>query len=194
MAVCADQPSAVLTHPFGDGVGVYKVGGKMFALCGLLDDPMRITLKGEPDLVVALVRRATRASIPGFHMNKRYWVTVTLDGELPDEFVDELVEDSYDLVVDGLPKRLRPQRHATVLNGCGSRRPGRGGGAPDRSRTDDILITSEALYQLSYGGVQRAHDTECVRVPLRPRSHARGEPPRRGATPRLPTVEDGATS
>jgi predicted DNA-binding protein (MmcQ/YjbR family) len=109
MAVCAAQQGAVLTQPFGDGVGVYKVGGKMFALCGLLDDPMRITLKGEPDRVVALVREHACVE-PGFHMNKRYWVTIKLDGELPHTLVTELVEDSYDLVVDSLPKRLRPPR------------------------------------------------------------------------------------
>ena len=85
---------------------MFKVGGKMFALMALDRQPLTVSLKCEPYLAEAL--RAEHSGVrPGYHLNKRHWITVTLDDSLPDELVLGLVEDSYGLVVDGLPKRER---------------------------------------------------------------------------------------
>jgi predicted DNA-binding protein (MmcQ/YjbR family) len=105
-AVCAALPGAVLTFPFGEETAVYKVGGKVFAVTAA-EGPTHVTLKAEPADVTGLVE--TYDSITrGYHMNKRHWITVQLDRSLPVGLIEELVEDSYDLVVDGLPARDRP--------------------------------------------------------------------------------------
>ncbi len=68
-----------------------------------------MSVKCEPELAVG-VREAHPAIRPGVHhLNKRHWDTITLDGSLPDQFVRDLIEDSYDLVVSALPKRTREQ-------------------------------------------------------------------------------------
>ena len=78
----------------------------MFALTALGAQPLTVSLKCEPSLAEAL--RAQHAAVqPGYHLNKRHWITVTLDDSLPDELVFGLLEDSYELVVDGLLKRER---------------------------------------------------------------------------------------
>jgi predicted DNA-binding protein (MmcQ/YjbR family) len=82
---------------------VFKVSGKMFALSQLGADSLRVSLKCEPRLAEAL-RGAHAAVIPGYHLNKRHWNTVIIDGSLPDQMVKEMIEDSYDLVVSALPK------------------------------------------------------------------------------------------
>ena len=68
--------------------------------------PLEISLKCEPDLAEAL-RRDHEAVRPGYHLNKRHWNTVLCDGSLPDQMILDMLEDSYDLVVEGLPKRVR---------------------------------------------------------------------------------------
>ena len=104
---CLSMPGASEGFPFGEGVAVFKVGGKMFALSRLDGDPLQVSLKCEPELAEQL--RLTYDGIrPGYHLNKRHWNTVTLDGSLDDTMVREMVEDSYDLVVDGLPRAHRP--------------------------------------------------------------------------------------
>ena len=118
-AKCLALPGAVEDFPFGGEVSVFKVAGKMFALCDLDGDPLQLSIKCEPELAVRL--RATYPAIaPGYHLNKRHWNTVTLDGSLPDQMVTDMVGDSYDLVVASLPKARRPA-------GCGrqSRRTSR---------------------------------------------------------------------
>jgi predicted DNA-binding protein (MmcQ/YjbR family) len=106
-ARCLALPGAVEEFPFGDEVSVFKVGGKMFALSGLDGEPLQLSVKCEPDLAVQL--RATYPAItPGYHLNKRHWNTITLDGSLPDQMVTDLLGDSYDLVVASLPKARRP--------------------------------------------------------------------------------------
>ena len=78
----------------------------MFALAALDGRPLTVSLKCEPSLAETL--RAEHAAVrPGYHLNKRHWITVTLDDSLPDELVFGLIEDSYELVVEGLPKRER---------------------------------------------------------------------------------------
>jgi predicted DNA-binding protein (MmcQ/YjbR family) len=92
--------------PFSPGLSVFKVSGKVFALTRLDDRPLDVSLKCEPALAEQL--RDTYAAIrPGYHLNKRHWNTVVVDGSIPDRLVLDLVEDSYDLVVAGLSKRVQ---------------------------------------------------------------------------------------
>ena len=105
-ALCAALPGATLTFPFGERTAVYKVGGRIFALTGV-DRGDSINLKAEPQDVTGLVDTYDAVS-RGYHMNKKHWVTVRLDDSLPPGLLAELIEDSYDLVVDRLPARDRP--------------------------------------------------------------------------------------
>jgi predicted DNA-binding protein (MmcQ/YjbR family) len=107
-AWCLGQPGAIEDFPFGPEHSVFKVAGKMFALSALERRPLEVSVKCEPDLAVAL-RSSYGAIRPGYHLNKRHWNTITLDGSLSDRLVRELVEDSYDLVVSALPARVRAQ-------------------------------------------------------------------------------------
>ena len=106
-ARCLALPGALEEFPFGDEVSVFKVGGKMFALSSLDGRPLQLSVKCDPDLAVQL-RAAHPAIAPGYHLNKRHWNTITLDGSVPGEIVADLVGDSYDLVVASLPKARRP--------------------------------------------------------------------------------------
>jgi predicted DNA-binding protein (MmcQ/YjbR family) len=105
---CLGHAGAIEDFPFGPEHSVFKVEGKMFALSALDRTPLEVSVKCEPELAVDL-RNSYPAIRPGYHLNKRHWNTITLDGSLPDELVRDLVEDSYDLVVSALPKRVREQ-------------------------------------------------------------------------------------
>lgn len=101
-----DKPGAEVDFPFDEVTLVFKVGGKMFALIILDEEPMRMNLKCAPDQSVAL-RDCFAAILPGYHMNKRHWNTLLLDGSLPDDLLRSMIDDSYALVVAGLPKAVR---------------------------------------------------------------------------------------
>lgn len=105
-AHCLAQPVAVAEHPFGPGTLVMKVAGKVFAILAEDADPVTISLKCDPELA-AVLRQAYRGVVPGYHLNKRHWNTVSLDGSVRPVDVRGWVEDSYDLVVAGLPSRVR---------------------------------------------------------------------------------------
>ncbi|MER5938714.1 MmcQ/YjbR family DNA-binding protein [Streptomyces sp. NPDC001928] len=111
-AFCLSFNAAVEDFPFRPETSVFKVGGKLFALSYLDAEPLKVNLKCDPEDAVRLREEYPGLIAPGWHMNKRHWNTVTADGELPDRLVRELVEDSYDLVVAGLPRaeRLRLDR------------------------------------------------------------------------------------
>jgi predicted DNA-binding protein (MmcQ/YjbR family) len=101
--VCLALTGAEETFPFDADNSVFKVGGKIFAITPLGRKPLRVSLKCEPALAEGL--RAAHSEIgPGYHLNKRHWNTVMLDGDLPDQMVVQMVEDSYDLVMSKLPK------------------------------------------------------------------------------------------
>jgi predicted DNA-binding protein (MmcQ/YjbR family) len=103
---CLSFTGAEETFPFGPRTSVFKVAGKMFALSQLGADSLRVSLKCEPELAEAL-RRAHAAGLPGYHLNKRHWNTVIVDGSLSEQMVKDLIEDSYDLVVGQLPASRR---------------------------------------------------------------------------------------
>ncbi|MFG2365146.1 MmcQ/YjbR family DNA-binding protein [Streptomyces mirabilis] len=111
-AFCLSFNATVEDFPFAPDISVFKVLGKLFALARLDARPLTVNLKCDPEDAVRLRGEHPGLIVPGYHMNKRHWNTVTVDGELPDRLVRELVEDSYDLVVAGLPKaeRLRLDR------------------------------------------------------------------------------------
>lgn len=102
--LCLQMPGATSGHPFGPNTVVYKVRGKMFATAAPGDEPLRCNLKCDPLLAEGLRAEYPGSVLPGYHMNKRHWNTVVMDGSVPDEFVREMVEDSYDLVTAGMPK------------------------------------------------------------------------------------------
>ena len=101
--LCLSFPGCEETFPFGPRTSVFKVAGKLFALAPMATEPLTVSLKCEPGLAQQL-RAAHPAISPGYHLNKRHWNTVVLDGSLADGMVRDMVEDSYDLVVSGLPR------------------------------------------------------------------------------------------
>jgi predicted DNA-binding protein (MmcQ/YjbR family) len=107
VAACQALTGSVEERPFRDpDVTVFKVGGKIFAITRLEADPLRVSLKCEPELAQQL--RVTYPTItPGYHLNKRHWNTVVLDGSLPRQMVLDMIEDSYDLIVASLSRAQR---------------------------------------------------------------------------------------
>jgi predicted DNA-binding protein (MmcQ/YjbR family) len=107
-----DLNGAEETYPFGPETRVFKVAGKVFALDntpvhnGLTESTVSITVKALPEDVPRLIRSVAGID-PGYHMNKKHWVTVRLDGTVPAGHVRELVTESHALVVASLPKRMR---------------------------------------------------------------------------------------
>ena len=99
-------PGAVEDFPFGPEHLVAKVAGKMFALIALSEVPLRMNLKCEPEHAEVL-RSYYPAVLPGYHMNKKHWNTVVLDGSIAEAEVLSMIDDSYRLVVNSLPRRLQ---------------------------------------------------------------------------------------
>jgi predicted DNA-binding protein (MmcQ/YjbR family) len=108
---CLAQPEAVEEFPFTPDHSVFKVAGKMFALSALKRRPLQISVKCEPELAVQF-RDSYEDVNAGWHLNKRHWNTITIGGDCPDKLVRDMIEDSYDLVVDGLPKQKRERLRA----------------------------------------------------------------------------------
>jgi predicted DNA-binding protein (MmcQ/YjbR family) len=100
------KPGAEETTPFGPDILVYKVGGKMFALTAPDDFPASINLKCDPERSIEL-RETWTAITPGYHMNKKHWNTLMLDGSVPTLLIRELIDHSYELVAKSLPKNRR---------------------------------------------------------------------------------------
>jgi predicted DNA-binding protein (MmcQ/YjbR family) len=107
-AACMARAGAVETYPFGPDTAVYKVGGKMFALLPHSPEPPRVSLKCDPEWS-AVLRNAYDAVQPGYHLNKKHWNTIVLDGSISDHELEELIEHSYELVVESLPQRVRAE-------------------------------------------------------------------------------------
>ena len=104
--LCSTLAGAVEDYPFGDDVAVFKVGGKMFALIALAGEPGSVSLKCDPQWALEL-RDQYAAVRAGYHLNKRHWNTVELDGDVDDVAIREMVDHSYDLVVRRLPRDQR---------------------------------------------------------------------------------------
>lgn len=101
-AHCLGKDSATEERPFGPKYLVFKVLDKVFAIVATDTIPLRMNLKCDPEDALAF-RDIYAAIRPGYHMNKRHWNTIILDGSLPEDFVFEMIDDSYGLAVKGLP-------------------------------------------------------------------------------------------
>ena len=106
---CSRKPGTTEEFPFDEKTLVFKVMGKMYALTGLERMPPQINLKCDPEYAEEL-----RASYPGditagWHMSKKHWNTVMMEGDLDDDFIYALIDHSYELVVKKMPKKLREE-------------------------------------------------------------------------------------
>lgn len=107
-----ELPGAELTHPFGFDWDVYKVRGKVFMLLTDVTGEPIVTVKADPADSQAL-REQYECITTAYHMNKRHWITLHPSEDLPAQLVDDLVVESYLLVVEGLPRAKRPVDPAT---------------------------------------------------------------------------------
>lgn len=101
----ATLPNALEDMPFGDNTLVYKVGGKMFLLVDI-NNFESINVKCDPEYAISL-RESYTGIVPGFHMNKKHWNTVSLKEDVPDALLKKLIQHSYDLVYKSLPKKVK---------------------------------------------------------------------------------------
>jgi len=104
---CLAKKGVTEHFPFDEHTLVFKVMGKMFALCGLERFPSQVNLKCDPERAIEL-REAYAEIIAGYHMSKKHWNTVQI-GSLPTDFLCELIDHSYDLVVGGLTKKVQAE-------------------------------------------------------------------------------------
>lgn len=100
------KPEAMEDYPFGPDVAVMKVRDKMFATLGQEGGEGRMNLKCDPNQALAL-RDIFTAVLPGYHMNKKHWNTIKLDGSIPEGEIQRMIDHSFALVVGGLSKKVR---------------------------------------------------------------------------------------
>src|SRR2546429_3133897 len=105
---CLSKPDATEGTPFGEDVLVFKVGGKMFALMSLDGIPATVNLKCDPDRALELRDRYEQVR-PGYHMNKKHWNTVEIDSGMADTELRKMIDHSYELVAQKLPRKMRRQ-------------------------------------------------------------------------------------
>jgi predicted DNA-binding protein (MmcQ/YjbR family) len=101
---CAALPAATSDYPFGPEAQIFRVGGRIFALLSEVDE--RVSLKCDP-VLAEILRQTFTGVVPGYHLNKRHWNTVELDGSVPDGQVIEMIAHSYELVRASLPKKVQ---------------------------------------------------------------------------------------
>jgi predicted DNA-binding protein (MmcQ/YjbR family) len=110
---CLQLKGVEETLPFGPDTLVYKVMGKAFALTGLDADEFKVNLKCDPEKALELRDNFPGQIIPGWHMNKKHWNTVSFEEGLSKDMLMSLINHSYDLVVAGLPKKIRDELELT---------------------------------------------------------------------------------
>lgn len=106
---CLDKAGTEEGFPFGEDTLVFKVMGKMFALMSLTRLPLQINLKCDPDYAIELRDEYPDFILPGYHMSKKHWNTVILESDLEEKLILSLIDQSYDLVVASLSKKLRSE-------------------------------------------------------------------------------------
>jgi predicted DNA-binding protein (MmcQ/YjbR family) len=104
---CLSKPAVTEGLPFGEDTLVFKVGEKLFLLTSITLGN-QFNVKCDPELAVDL-REKHPEVMPGYHMNKKLWNTVRMDGNLTDRQLLEMIDHSYEQVVKGLPKKLQEQ-------------------------------------------------------------------------------------
>jgi predicted DNA-binding protein (MmcQ/YjbR family) len=102
---CLSKKGATESFPFDEVTLVLKVMGKMFALINL-DGDLSINIKCDPQIAVDL-REHYPSVLPGYHMDKKHWNTVLIDGSIPDKLICEWIDNSYELVVNKMPKKSK---------------------------------------------------------------------------------------
>ena len=105
---CLAKPGVTESFPFGGDALVFKIGSKMFALLATESQPVTINLKCDPERAVQL-REEYDAVTPGYHMNKRHWNTITLNGRVRATDVQAWIDHSYELVKMSLPKAIQAE-------------------------------------------------------------------------------------
>jgi predicted DNA-binding protein (MmcQ/YjbR family) len=105
---CLSKLLVTEEFPFDSATLVFKVAGKMFALTGLDADEFKINLKCDPERAIKL-RDEHPSIIPGFHMNKKHWNTVIIDGSFSQKLLLELIDHSYELVIQSLTRKIRQE-------------------------------------------------------------------------------------
>lgn len=105
---CLSKKGVEETFPFDEVTLVFKVMGKMFALTGLDREEFTVNLKCDPERAEEL-RADHPEIIPGFHMSKKHWNTVSFEGSLSEKLLTEMIDHSYDLVVSKLTKKLKAE-------------------------------------------------------------------------------------
>ncbi len=103
---CLSKPGAEETLPFGPDTLVYKAGGKAFLLTGLNSEELRFNVKCDPDKALEL-REEFSCVLPGYHMNKKHWNTIVVDGSVSIRQLKEWIDHSYDLVSGSLAKKKK---------------------------------------------------------------------------------------
>src|SRR3954469_18137568 len=103
METAGQLPAVTHEHPFGPEWEVFKVGGKVFLLATEMPGEPVVTLKCEPEHSTALRQRSPKL-VPGYHMNKRHWLTIRAGDAVTRVLVEDLVRNSYELVLEGLPR------------------------------------------------------------------------------------------
>lgn len=103
---CISKKGVEESFPFDAETLVFKVMGKAFLLTGLNENPLEFNVKCDPEKAIEL-REHYSCVKPGFHMNKKHWNTVVLDGSANRKLLQEWITDSYNLVVSGLTKELK---------------------------------------------------------------------------------------
>jgi len=104
---CLSKPAVTESFPFDEDTLVFKIGNsKMFLLASLERVPLKINLKAVPEKSLELREKYPQIT-PGYHMNKKHWNSVVIDGLLPDSLIYELIDDSYSLVVKSMTKKQR---------------------------------------------------------------------------------------
>ena len=105
---CLSKKAVTEDFPFGESTLVFRVKNKIFLLVSLDSTPLQFNAKCEPDKSIEL-REQYDAIQPGYHMNKKHWNTVVIDGSISTALIKEMIDDSYNLIVESLPKKLREE-------------------------------------------------------------------------------------
>ncbi len=109
---CLSLNGVTEDFPFGEQTLVFRVGGKMFALANI-DEYEFVNLKCDPNKAI-LLREQFEGVSPGWHMNKKHWNSVKTSADVDDELFKELIQDSYDLILSSLPKKVRDELNPSL--------------------------------------------------------------------------------
>ncbi len=103
---CLSLPGTTEDFPFDESTLCFRVGGKIYTITDIIDQPFRFNLKCDPELAIELRERYENI-IPGYHSNKKHWNTIIPDDKIPNELIIKMIRDSYNLIIDSLPKKAK---------------------------------------------------------------------------------------